>query len=804
MGNDSQKKRPIAKKGGSDKKQHKKKKHPKLRLAMKVSLLVFLLCVLAGMIVFYVKFGDDLLKWKSEAKKDVKASTTDTFRARETGYVYASNKTPIAKLLQDGDASYLTFEEIPQTIKDIFIVTEDRDFYKHGGINFLSTFKAAALLVESRMKGSDSISRGGSTITQQLSKKIFLYDNQTMERKVREMLYAIEMEKKYTKDQILEFYINNIYFQNGKYGIEAASNAYFSKPCTELSLSESAFLCTIPNRPNYYNPLDEEGFSHMMERRDRILKQMLSEGKIDETEYSDAINEDIILEPAESIKTQDYMTTYAVNCAVRALMEQQGFVFRNDFTGDSDREAYEKEYDDLYQECKDNLYSGGYRIYTSLSKSKQNALQKQVNEVLSGFKDKTKDGIFKMQGAATCIDNETGFVVAIVGGRHQKSSTGYTLNRAYQSYRQPGSCFKPIAVYTPCLERDYTPSTIVDDTYFKDGPRNSDGRYLGKIPLRQAVEKSKNVVAWRLFDELTPKVGLSYVLKMDFANIVDNDYFLASSLGGLTNGVTTVEMASAYATLENGGVFRAPTCIKKITDADGNVILKNDGSKRIEKQVYEAKAAQDMTDILSGVLVRGTAAGHALNNMACAGKTGTTSDKKDGWFCGFTPYFTTAVWVGYDSPKAVDDLYGNTYPLRIWEAYMNEIHEGLEYKDFEEYVKDEDDSDKDYSDDDDDYVDEPEETIDPEAVDPVDEPDEDEPTDTPDDLDVPTPAKTKKPVAKPTEKPAAAEDPVEKDPVVEDPGDNPGGADTPDDVGDDPSGDVPDDVGDDVDPNAGE
>lgn len=801
MGNNSQEKKTLAGKGKSDKKQRKKKKHPKLRLAMKVTLLLFLLCILAGMIVFYVKFGDDLLKWKSEAKKDVKASTTDTFRSRETGYIYASNKAPIAKLLQDGDASYLTFEEIPQTVKDIFIVTEDRDFYEHGGVNFLSTFKAAALLVESRVKGT-KVSRGGSTITQQLARKIFLYDNQTMERKVREMLYAMEMEKKYTKDQILEFYINNIYFQNGKYGIEAASRAYFSKSCTELSLSEAAFLCTIPNRPNYYNPLDEEGFSHMMDRRDRILKQMLSEGKIDETEYSDAINEDIILEPAESIKTQDYMTTYAVNCAVRALMEQQGFVFRYEFTGESDQAAYEKEYDDLYQECKDNLYSGGYRIYTSLSKSKQNALQKQVNEVLSGFKDKTKDGIFKMQGAATCIDNETGFVVAIVGGRHQKSTTGYTLNRAYQSYRQPGSCFKPLVVYTPCLERDYTPSSIVDDSYFKDGPKNSDGRYLGKIPLRQAVEKSKNVVAWRLFDELTPKVGLSYVLKMNFANIVDNDYFLASSLGGLTNGVTTVEMASAYATLENGGVFRAPTCIKKITDADGNVILKNDGSKRVEKQVYDAKAAQDMTDILSGVLVRGTAAGHALNNMACAGKTGTTSDKKDGWFCGFTPYYTTAVWVGYDSPKTVDDLYGNTYPLRIWEAYMNEIHEGLDYKDFEEYVKDEGHSKKDDSGDYDKEKDEPEETIDPDALSPVIDPEDEEPTEAPDDQ---RPKKTKKPVAEPTAKAPVADDPAVKDPVADDPSDNPGEADNPDDVGDDPSGgDTPDDVGDDIDPNAAE
>ena len=191
----------------------KHKKHPKLRLAMKIMLLVFLLLVLAGMLVFYVKFGDDLIKWKAEAKEAVKESTTDTFRSSETSFIYASNKKPIAKLVQERDAYYLTFDEIPQYVKDCFIVTEDRDFYEHDGVNFLSTIKAAALLVESRIKGT-KITRGGSTITQQLARKTFLYDDQTYERKIREMFYAMELEKKYTKDQILEFYINNIYFQN--------------------------------------------------------------------------------------------------------------------------------------------------------------------------------------------------------------------------------------------------------------------------------------------------------------------------------------------------------------------------------------------------------------------------------------------------------------------------------------------------------------------------------------------------------------------------------------------------------------
>ncbi len=337
----------------------------------------------------------------------------------------------------------------------------------------------------------------------------------------------------------------------------------------------------------------------------------------------------------------------------------------------------------MYNECHSLLYTGGYRIYTSLNKKKQKLLQKSVNGQLSSFKEK-KEGVYTLQGAATCIDNKTGYVVAVVGGRKQKSITGYTLNRAFQSYRQPGSSFKPLVVYTPQLERNYTPDTIVDDTYFEDGPRNSDGVYSGKIPLRYAVEKSKNVIAWKLFEELTPKTGLSYVLKMNFNRIDANDYFPAASLGGLTNGVTTVEMASGYSAIENDGVFREPTCIKKITDSEGNTVV-NNNKLRKEKQVYEKNATRMMTSILTCVLKTGTAAGHALSNMACAGKTGTTSDKKDGWFCGFTPYYTTAVWVGYDTPKTLSNLYGSTYPLSIWEDFMGKIHEGMAYEDFKQY-----------------------------------------------------------------------------------------------------------------------
>lgn len=724
----------------------RERKHPRIRLAFKILFLLILVGVLGGMVYFYKMYGDDIISWRREASEKVEQSNKETFRSSETGFIYTNDKKVMAKLTGDKDAYYLDFDNIPQYVKDCFIVTEDRDYYEHDGVNFWSTAKAAMLLVESRMSGN-RISRGGSTITQQLARKIYLYDDKTYERKVREMFYAIELEKKYTKDQILEFYINNVCFANAKYGIESASKAYFSKSVKDLNLAEIAFLCSIPNRPELYNPLT--GYDNTIKRKDRILKQLLQENKITEAEYSDAVYTKIILKPAEAIKTQDYMTTFAINCATKLLMKQRGFEFHYVFDDDDEQKAYQKEYDIVYDECRTQLNNGGYKIYTSLDRNKQHELQKAVNDTLAGFTARNKDKIFKLQGAATCIDNSNGFVVAIVGGRKQKSTTGYSLNRAFQSHRQPGSCFKPLVVYTPCLERNYSPSSIVDDTRFKGGPKNSDGTYLGKIQLRRAVEKSKNVVAWRLFKELGPKVGLKYVLRMHFSKIVDSDYYPAASLGGLTNGASTVEMASAYATLANDGAFREPTCVTKITDADGNVIVQNTGTNRKEKQVYEKNAAREMTDILEGVLVRGTAAGKGLKNMHCAGKTGTTSDKKDGWFCGFTPYYSTAVWVGYDNPQSMDDLYGNTYPLTIWRTFMDVIHEDLEDKSFTASTgkKKNNYSNNNYNDDT--SYNTPKETVEPDATEDYEDVNEGVPTEAPTKTqkpDVKVPKKTKAPV----------------------------------------------------------
>ena len=397
---------------------------------------------------------------------------------------------------------------------------------------------------------------------------------------------------------------------------------------------------------------------------------MYENGKINLVEYRTALNETITLLPRKSIKN-DYVETFVYHCAIRALMKQEGFVFRNRFDSEEDEEEYSKAYSEAYYKYQSLLYTGGYRIYTSIDLEKQELLQASVDEALAEFTETNEEGIYKLQGAAVCIDNDTGRVAAIVGGRSQEHS-GYTLNRGYQSHRQPGSSIKPLIVYTPAFERGYTPDSIVVDEPIEGGPKNSDGKYAGEITLQRAIEVSKNTIAWKLYEEITPQAGISYLVNMNFTRITKDDYYPAACLGGLTIGVSPLEMAAAYATLENDGYYREPTCIVKITDSEGNVLVDDAISA---KKIYKTDAARMTTKALTGVIKNGTAKGYELTNTVSAGKTGTTDERRDGWFIGYTPYYTTSVWVGYDMPQTLENLKGSSYPAQIWHKYMEQIHE---------------------------------------------------------------------------------------------------------------------------------
>jgi penicillin-binding protein 1A len=652
-------------------KKEKKRVGQALKLTLKLFVLFFLLALVGGIFYFYNSYGRTIIRLQKEAKDIVRSSSEASFRSSQTSLVYDNDGELISTLRGIKDVYYIDYKDIPTAALNAIIVTEDKKFFSHEGVDYLANIRAAISLI----KNKGEITQGASTITQQLARNVFLTHEVTYERKIKEIFIAQELEKIYSKDKIMEFYINNIYYSNGHYGILAAANGYFGKGVNQLSLSQIVFLCAIPNNPSKYDPITS--MENTLERRDRILKQMYDDGKINLIDYRNALNETITLQATKSEKN-DYVETFVYHSAIKALMKEEGFVFRNQFSSDEDKKAYHEAYNDMYYRYQSSLYSGGYRIYTSIDLDKQEQLQASVDEVLAGFTDTNEEGIYKLQGAAVCIDNDTGRVVAIVGGRSQEYS-GYTFNRGYQSYRQPGSAIKPLIVYTPSFERGYTLDSIVVDEKIPDGPKNSEGKYAGEMKLSRAIELSKNTVAWKLYEELTPQTGMVYLLKMNFANIVEDDYYPAAALGGMTIGVSPLEMAAAYSTIENDGYYREPTCIVKITDAEGNELVKENISK---KQIYKTSAARMMTEALIGVIQNGTAKGYGLTNTVSAGKTGTTDERRDGWFVGYTPYYTTSVWVGYDIPKTLEDLKGSTYPATIWNKYMEEIHEPGMNKDF--------------------------------------------------------------------------------------------------------------------------
>lgn len=618
----------------------------------------------------YKTTGETVRSCRIEAEETIANSTAEDFAYSKTTYIYADNGTKIAELSEDEDATYLTYDEIPADVVNAFVAVEDRTFWTNNGIDLKGIARVLINYVISRGETAE----GASTITQQLARGTYLTSEKTLLRKIKEIFLALEMTEKYTKEEIMEFYCNTCCFANGIYGVEDAAQTYFDTSVDELSLSQVAYICAIPNRPEYYNPLSNS--ENAITRRDKILEDMEECGYITSAACAAAIEEEIeIYEVEDEDEFYNYETTYAIYCAVRYFMELDGFEFQYEFDSTEDYEEYNTLYNEYYSQAKHKLYTGGYEIYTTMNLEAQEALQEILDEQLSFSTDTDEDsGIYELQGAMTVIDNETGKVIAMIGGRSQEEiSQTYSLNRGYQGYAQPGSSFKPLVVYTPALEEGYSASSTLKNIDV-DTAKTSTSAEISSMSgtsytLRNAVEQSRNGCAYWLFNAITPSVGLSYVTAMEFSRIVPDDYTLSASLGGLTYGVSTLEMANAYYTLENHGEYTHTTCLASILDSDGDEIYEEAESKT----VYSTAAADEMTDILQGVLTSGTASGsswYSYTDTEAAGKTGTTDDNKAGWFCGYTPYYTIAVWVGCDTPTTVYNLQGSTYPLYIWEEAM--------------------------------------------------------------------------------------------------------------------------------------
>lgn len=683
-----QKKNPVSQEKYEKRLKVARKKDFFRRLRNVILILAIAFCALfaAGNLMLKKATGQTLIGCMREAKDLVDSSTPDTFRLAQASYIYSDDGTQLAALAESEDATYLSYEDIPADVVNAFVSVEDRTFWNNSGVDYKGILRVCVNYVKTK----GQVAEGASTITQQLARGTFLSNEKTLSRKIKEIFIARQLTKKYTKEQIMEFYCNSCCFANGIYGVEDASQKYFGRSVSDLSLSETAYICAIPNRPEYYNPLKNS--ENAISRRNKILQDMYECDYITKDAGDAALAENItVAEVSDEEDTfYNYEATYAINCAIRYLMKQDGFEFKSHFEDDADYDTYNAYYDEMYKQAKHKLYTGGYKVTTTMNLKAQKNLQKIFDKELA-FNTKVDEstGIYQFQGAMTVIDNETGKVVAMIGGRSQDElQQTYSLNRGFQSFKQPGSSIKPLVIYTPALEEGYDANSTLTEIDVKAAKKSTSEKISKmsgkKMSLRYAVEDSKNGCAYSLYNIITPKVGLSYIENMNFSKIVQQDYTLSSGLGGLHHGTNTVEMANAYSTLENHGEYRQADCISSILDASGNEIYEEPESKT----VYTRSASDQMTDILEGVLnsSAGTAKGlkwSSASDVAAAAKTGTTNDNNVAWFCGYTPYYTISVWVGYDYPKSVKGLWGNTYPAYIWKEAMLYMIDGKDEADFD-------------------------------------------------------------------------------------------------------------------------
>lgn len=630
---------------------------------------------LAGFLV-YVKVKPELDHCREVAYDKLAQMNRQDFHMLSDTEVYDKDGKLVG-LINAGHYEYVPINEISMNIQNAYIAQEDRRFKTHTGVDWIATARAGLALVKNR----GEITQGGSTITQQVIKNTYLTQERSFTRKMVEILLAPQVEKKYSKADIMEFYCNTNFYGNHCYGVAAASRYYFGKSPSELTAYEAAVLVGLSNSPTAYNPVRNPEASK--KKRNDVLKSMHEVGYLSDAEYKFCTEQPLSIVQEEGEGTdENYQCSYALHCAALTLMKLDNFEFRYTFTGKEDYETYIKTYQEAYAEKNDELRAGGYKIYTSLDSELQWIMQDRISENLSSFAELQDNGKYALQGAGVIVDNKTNYVVAVVGGRDPED----LFNRAYLSARQPGSTIKPLLDYTPAFDTGrYTPATIVDDHQWEDGPSNSGGHYYGEITVREALNRSLNTVAWQVLQDIGVNFGLNYLNEMEFQKLtyVDNDV-ASLSIGGFTNGVRVVDMAKGYSTLANMGMYNDRTCIMKIEhEHDGEITSR---LYNHTKRVYREDSAYMTTDILKGTLTMPYGTGYGLGlagGMPAAGKTGTTNGSKDTWFCGYTKYYTTAVWVGYDIPRPMPGIYGSTYAGRIWKQTMDQIHADLEPEDWE-------------------------------------------------------------------------------------------------------------------------
>ncbi len=583
----------------------------------------------------------------------------EIFDLNQTTYIVDKNDRVIDKLHANENRTMVTLSEIPNNLQNAFIAIEDRRFYTHKGIDIQRIIGSA---IEDFKLGK--LAHGGSTITQQLIKNIYLTPEKKFKRKIIEAYYAMQLERKFTKEQILEAYLNTIGLGgNNVAGVKEAALYYFAKDVSDLSLAESAVIAGITKYPSTYSPY--LNYDNSIKRKNLIVSEMLAQNMINQEEYEEAVVEEIKLAKVEKEVDTTYFADMVIKDVLQAFQEKLG---------------YTKE------EANRKVYNGGLKIVSTIDTDIQNLVEANFeNEKLFPPSVEDENGTLQPEAAVVIIDNDTGEIKAVMGGRSNKVRRG--LNRATQSLRQPGSSIKPLSVYAPAIDNGYTAGTVVDDspvTFGSYSPRNYDRTFRGLVTVREAIQQSLNIVAVKTVQDIGVERSIEYLQNFGLSTVEvkdpkRNDRNLpALALGGMTKGVKPIEMVAAYNVFPNKGVYIAPTSFSHVYDRHGNVLIENTPEKR---RVFSEQVAYIMVNLMRGVVQGGTGVNAAIPNVPVAGKTGTTTEYKDAWFIGYSTYYTAAVWMGHDEPKAMS-FTGGSYPAKLWKSIMQEIHKDLPFKDF--------------------------------------------------------------------------------------------------------------------------
>ena len=607
----------------------------RLEKFLKVILFAVLLLIVAAipLVIYGYNYANDVLDSFSAQKALSSSFASNSF-------IYEDNGDLLFEVHGEINRTPVSISKVPLHVRRAFVAIEDERYYKHRGVDLKAIIRASVDYAKKR-----EISQGGSTITQQVIRMYFLTPEQTVQRKVREVVIALEFERHFDKDAILELYLNRVYFGEGAYGIQSASKVYFNKNAEDLSLEEGALLAALVQAPSRYDPYyNSEGVQW---RRDTVLNKMNEQGFITNQQRVVAQGKPIELESAASMGNYNsFFVDYIMDEAIEVV-------------------------------SNDSFFEGGLRIYTTYEPE----IQKKVEEVCARGELFPSD---QLEVAVAMVENGTGEIKALIGGRQYLVTRG--LNRATQLTRQPGSAFKPIAVYVPAFEMGYSPDSIIYDTPFVQAgyePKNSGGGFYGAVSIRTAVQWSRNVAAVRLLNQIGINEGYDMSQKLGFS-LVEDDRCLPLALGGLTNGVTPLQMAGAYSTFANEGVYIKPYTIKRIEDSDGKVIYEHP----LGMAVMKASSAANITDVLRVVVNSGTGTMARLRGVQVAGKTGTTelpntpeyrgiNGNKDAWFVGYTEEYTVAVWLGFDevnmSRRNYLTSYGGNQPAEIFRLTMASV-----------------------------------------------------------------------------------------------------------------------------------